>query len=377
MQHSKQAMSNLDYFFVLKELQTLLEGARLDGAYDYFGGFRLRFRKQGTLHNLAIELGVRLHLTAKLPHSPSEPSSFVKLLREKLGNEVLEKIGQLNFDRIVSLNFSRGGKLVFEQLGKGNALLLDETGKIVRPMRGEEFSSRKLRKGEQYSPPPNERLHPLQLNNLLLANPCEKAVAALSKTVNLAPFYLEEAVARTGREKGALVGEVEARKVLEECKQLVNEQAAPLVYFDEEGKPAFFAPFHLNKLEGERLVAKKFPSFSEALDEYYSGHFEGQAVARGTAKVEGERAKLRGALEQQKKALEKMVVEERGAREAAEWIYSNYQAVEEILLHAREAQNRKTGDEEMSRELSQRLGKKIVLRKGIVEILDYLDKEGN
>lgn len=368
MAHPKQLMGNLDYFYALKELAPQLEGARLDGAYDYFGGFRLRFRKEGAQYNLAVELGVRLHLTQKLPESQKEPSSFVKLLRAHLDNAVLEKVQQINFDRLVSLKFSRRRTLVFEQLGKGNALLLDENGKIIRPMRGEEFSSRKLRKGEIYSPPPNEKMHPMQVNNLVFAKPEERAVAALSKTVNLAPFYLEEALVRAGFPKTALAGEIEAAAVLSEAKQFLNQHASATVYLDAEGEPAAFAPFQLKKFGGEQLVSKSFVGFSEALDEYYCGHFEGQAIVRSTAKLEEEKERLQGAFEQQKKALEKMVLEEREAREAGEWIYSNYALVEQVLLGAREGFNRKMDEKQAGEALTKKFGKKIVLRNGAIEI---------
>lgn len=368
MPHSKQAMSNLDYFYLLKELAPQIEGARLDGAYDYFGGFRLRFRKEGMQYNLAIELGVRMHLTSRLPESPKEPSSFVKLLREELDNAVLEKITLINFDRIVSLRFSRGRTLIFEQLGKGNLLLLDETGKIIRPMRGEEFSSRKLRKQETYCPPPNEKVHPLQVNNLVFAKPQERAVAALSKTLNLAPFYLDEAVVRAGFSKIALASEIDAKSVLQICKQLLEQPISAVAYFDAEGAQAAFAPFHLSKFEGEALVAKSFPTFCEALEEYYSGHFDKQMAGRDTAKVEEEKDSLQGALQQQKKALEKMILDEQEARLEGEWIYSNYALVEGILLDAKEAFNRKVDEKQVSELMSKKHGKKITLKKNEVEI---------
>ncbi len=360
-------MSNLDYFYQLKELEQL-EGARLDGAYDYFGGFRLRFRKEGVQWNLAIELGVRIHLTHKLPESQKEPSSFVKLMRGHLDNAVLEKAVQVNFDRIVSLKFSRGRTLVFEQLGKGNTLLLDEKGVIIRPMRGEEFSARKLRKGEIYSPPPNDKLHPLQLNNISFSNPAENAVAALSKTVNLAPFYLEEATARAGYPKTTLAGEIDSARVVQAAKELLSQPILATSYFDAEGAPAAFAPFPLKKLEGEPYTTKNFPNFSEMLEDYYSNRFEGQVSGKSTAKVEEEKNKLLGALVQQKKALEEMVVQEQETRQAGEWIYSNYSTVEQILLDAKEAFNRKQDEKQASEALSNKFGKKIVLKRGEIEL---------
>ena len=366
----KQSMSNLDYFFLCKELGELV-GARLDNAYDYPGGFRLKFRKQGTQYNLVVELGSRIHLSQLLPEAPAEPTSFVKLLRSELENAVLEKLEQINFDRVLALNFSRQRTLVFEQLGKGNALLLDSENKILRPMRGEEFSSRKLRKGELYSPPPSSKKHPSQItsnqaNQIKLGS--RNAVAELSRQINLAPFYLEEALGRAGYQKSVSANSIDFQTVLKKTIELLEEKPAPIVYFDESDSPAAFAPFPLKKLGENEFVEKKFDSFSQALDEYYSSSFKSRAAGEKTFKLEEEARRLKAALEQQKRILQELEEEEKQARRAGEWIYENYSRVEEILSQAGKMLEQKSNEERIAAALSKKLGRKVEIENKILEI---------
>jgi|GEM_PF-1528891 len=383
---AKQAMSNVDYYFECGELQELC-GSRLDTPYDYPGGFRLKFRKEGMLYNVAVVLGERVHLTSALPASPIEPSSFVRLLRQKLSNAKLEKVSQLNFDRVLEFSFGNGFSLVFEQLGKGNALLLDDKRSIVRPLRGEDFSARRLRKGEVYNTPPSDKPSVLETQTIELEKDSKtagKLFSTVSKKLNFAPFYLEEAIARASLDKDAPASEEKANKVLVKAKEMLALQILPIVYFgkdekrengetDEKGgkiQTGFFSPFPLEKLSSQDFEQKQFATFGEALDAYYCAGLQ-QAVAaqnKPETKTNQHREKLQGALTQQKTALQTIAAEEINSRQAAEWIYANWQKAEEILKQAKDAFDKKQDENETSEHLSKKHGLKISLKKPQVEI---------
>lgn len=316
-----QQTSNLDYLFLLKEIEEL-KGERLENVYQLGEKkFCLRFKGK----DLVAELGEYAFLASRTPAPKVHPPAFVMLFRKHLRNARLTEAVQPNFDRLFELRFSNGFVLVFEMFSKGNLVLLDEERRIVRPFKFQEFASRKLKPGQEYKPPPLEKIHPLELNEL----PGEgEAVRSLSKHVALSPFYLEEACARAGVAFDQELGDLPASKkkaLLEALKSLLGEGKAreARVYFSE-GKPVAFAPFELKKLEG--VEVRLFASFSQALEAFYSGQQE--AVAAGKGKKDF-------VLVSQEAAVKEFAEKEARARRNAEWLQENTVLVQELLEAAR------------------------------------------
>ncbi len=279
-------MKAADYLLAVRELQEVV-GARLDNVYDAPGGFRLRFRKQGNEYNVIAEPGCRLHSAAVVPAAPAAQSSFVQLLRKELENARVEEIKQINFDRIIAFTFSSHATirvLVFEQFGKGNAFLLDEGSRVIRPLRSLELGGRRLRKGVAYSPP-------------------EKAAAA--------------------------------QKLADEIKSLENQSLAPSVFYDAGNAVAFSR----SSEPAQQAVfddKKVFPTFNQALDDYYSNFVEATKQSK-PSELEKQLAKLVHSLAEQKKRLAELQGEEAAAKRAGELIYENYALVETELQNARKS----------------------------------------
>ncbi|MBI3588003.1 NFACT family protein [Candidatus Micrarchaeota archaeon] len=339
-----QPMNNLDYFVELDEMK-VLEGGRLSGVYDAANGFRLKFNAGGE-RNATVQNGIRLHLTSLVEPAPPAQSSFVRLLRDKLDNAIVEKVEQANFDRIVQISFAKKEKfrLVLEQFGKGNLILTDGEGKIIRPMRGEEFSSRKLRVGEKYAAPPSAKLHPRELDGKMLDEISNSGgdkpgiVAILSSKINFPPFYLEEACARAGIGFSAKVAQIEGKK-LEQLVSCIKSMAAgegtsPCVFYSG-GQPVAFSAFKMEKFAQYGFERKAFATFSDALDDYYRHGHETRAREEGSQKTCNELSKLAHSIDAQKEAIGKFEGEERENRAAGEWIYENYEKVERALEEAR------------------------------------------
>jgi len=319
-----QEMSNLDYYFALEEIGEV-RGARLSNVYQYPGYFRFKFNKHGAEYNLLIAPGERAHLTKYLEEPPKQPPRFSALLRKLLGNAVLEDVEQINLDRLFSVGLRKRARyrLVFEMFGKGNVVLCDEDGKIMHVLEKAEYAARKLAPGEKYSPPPGEKRDFRALKPEDVAGLRGKIISVLSKTINLSPFYLEEACARAGIKKDASeLSEEQALGLVHSLAGLAKEKK-PVLYL-KEGKPTVFSPFPLKKLEGQGFEEKAFSSFNEALDEYY------RAQPKQLEETERLR-RLRRALKQQETALKEFEEKERTAREKAEAIYAHYDVVEEAL----------------------------------------------
>ncbi len=277
-----QSMKAVDYFLAVAELAEAA-GSRFDNAYDAGKCVRLRLRKQGNEFNVIIEPGVRLHLSRHFRAPQEKPSSFVEAVRRELDNAVLDATEQLQADRLVAFRFSaKAGRrdLLFEQFGKGNAMLLDENGKVIRQMRSIELGGRKLHAGAVYEPPAQ-------------GDGADKIASAVS----------EWAV----------------------------KQPKPVVYYDANGGALSFAAEPSAKA-GASGAPKHFTTFSEALDSYYKDFVEPKKAPSGDAGKQV--AKLRHSLEEQKKRLVELGEEEASARRAGELIFENFEKVEETLAKA-------------------------------------------
>lgn len=348
-----QKMANFDYRFLVSELNELV-GSRLRKIYEISENrFRLVFYKEREF-NLVIDLGIRLNLTKYIDESPYSPTSFAMLLRKHLENGILKKIEQINFDRILVLGIERISyyNLVFEMMGKGNLVLCDEKFTAIG-------AYRKLSQ-KQYSFPEMNRKNPIDASE----NDFDeggKIVSSLSKNVNLAPFYLEEACARAGVDWSKDVSEIsveDKKKVAKAIRELVGEEKRVFLFYSGE-KPIAFSPIKLTKLRD--FDCKEFPSFCEALDEYY---FQNWQYCFPEERKEHKLRALEHVIQEKEKAVEEL---KKGVEEATlkgNWVYENYDLVELLISEFRE---KKFFDKEVVEELNKRglsveiKGEKIIL----------------
>ncbi len=223
-----QAMSNWDYSAIVKELN------HSDAFFDKFyictnGALLLRLRKKGAINIVANQHS--LHETKNPPVALEKPLQFAMVVRKWLKNGKLKTVEQVNDDRIIRMRFFHEGEysLVFEQFGKGNALLLREE-EIVDAL-NRDFAARRLKPREKYFPPPVKK-------NLGEAKPGDlrtsgKTVAALTNEVNAPPFYVEEAVARLSLSNDvSKLGEADKQRLLDELVKMKNE-FSPRVYLEK------------------------------------------------------------------------------------------------------------------------------------------------
>jgi predicted ribosome quality control (RQC) complex YloA/Tae2 family protein len=196
------------------------------------------------------------------------------------------------------------------------------------------YAARKLRASARYAPPPSGKKSPRELVESDLRGLRGSVVSALFKTINLSPFYLEEACARAGIKLAEKIEELsgEQRRALAgACKELLGEALSPRVY--KEGERAFaFAPFALKKIG--RAEAEEFKSFSEALDAYFeSAPSAGESAA--SLRFEKELRELRNLLDGQERAANAFDNEAEEKRRAGDWIRANADLVERAIGEAR------------------------------------------
>jgi len=269
------SMSSLDIMVCVRELKNTI-GDRIENVYEVDGVIilRLRSREKGR-RDLLIQPGQRIHLTAREFRAPKQPSSFAMLLRKHLENAEISDVAQPDFERIVEITFSgaEGRILIAEIFGEGNLILCDAKKNIIQPYRAAAWKHRILEAGRPYLYPPASGADPLQLDANGLREKLDGApdiVRGLAVKLGLGGPLAEEICARSGINKGLKPGEASAKdleNILASIKELFSQEVSPCIVFTE-GKPVDVVPFDFKVHLGKEV--KRFESFNEALDEYFS-----------------------------------------------------------------------------------------------------------
>jgi predicted ribosome quality control (RQC) complex YloA/Tae2 family protein len=302
-------MSNLEYSFIVKELQQLAgkHFSRIRKIDD--GIYRMKIGSTEIL----CEPGVRLHITRII--EPAQPhDKFVEKTEKELNNAKLLSIEQINNDRIVSFNFDRAS-LVLEMFGHGNMILVGEDNTIAA-MRYESWSDRQIKPNMPYSPPSSRLSEKLE--------PSEKYIIVSMMRLPLGKEYVLEALERVKISEKTPGNKLSGDQIsrIEEALVSIISSASPVLFL-KDGKPYDYSLARLSKYA--ELEAKQPVSLSAAADEYYSNLPEENP----------ELDKLVKRLEKQKERLAELKEEEKSFREAGDYIYQHYNEVEQVLEDAR------------------------------------------
>ncbi len=320
-------LSNLDVHYLVQETRHL-EGEFLQKIFGQSGVFRLKFRHA----DLVFQLPESAFVTQTPPQFTEHPTSFVMLLRKRLAGR-LDGIEQIGFDRIVKLRFSDVA-IVIELFGDGNLMLVDQVGYILKPWRSEEFASRKLQSGQKYVAPPQDKAHPKAWTPALLEGLAGPIIAALTKTVNLSPFYLEEACVRAGIDKKKPANRLtrdDQQKIQAALASLLDEPLSPRIYL-EDGLPAIAAPFELKSQSQKEQRATA--TFSQALETVFQqGASVRQEELLQAAPAIADSRKT-AVLEKQHAGLQSFEQRAAEAQKKAEWVYLNFGIIEALRNHS-------------------------------------------
>ena len=323
---SEIAMSAFDVARVRVELEQLV-GARAQKAYQpHYEQIVLRMKKSGSSPvDLVIVRGRRVYLSERDRPMPQNPSSFAMTLRKYLGNARLIGVLQIGFDRVLRLDFEHGrGKisLVIEMFRDGNAILVGDEDLIIQPLTSAAYSSRVLKKGERYAPPPSAT-DPRNLNEKGLLDLFRDGDRDLERTlagrVNLGRRYAglvckiseidpRSSITDLGDEEQSSI--VDTIQLLMKESNMVGEGSVWSENKTDTNK--FFSPFTHSPREG--LVREATDSLCAAIDSIYGEH-DANALARRVEetvlKEEGGRNddRLIRRAEQQRKGIESFIEE--------------------------------------------------------------------
>ncbi|HYB45199.1 MAG TPA: NFACT family protein [Nitrososphaerales archaeon] len=163
--------------------------------------------------------------------SRSETTEFTSKLRSEIERLRFTGAGQVDLDRVYDLTMGEGESLrhvILELMPPGNLVVTDGSGKVVLALREGRTGKRRLRRGERYAPPPQNRLSPAEVagDSLREAMRREKTLGgALGRQVALPRKYVREVLGRVGLEESSPAGEAsaEADRIAGEILGIVGE----------------------------------------------------------------------------------------------------------------------------------------------------------
>lgn len=309
-------MQNLEYSYIVRELSQL-EGKHFSKIYSLGGkSFRIKVGDAQIIIDLPLRVGI-----AKYISKSEEPTGFTEKMKKMLDNQKLMRVYQCGKDRIIALEFEKN-VLFLEMFAKGNIILSGKDGKITEVLREEKWKDRILKRGEEYKEPKSGIVEEIEKTI------SEKYIIVCLLKLPLGKEYAKEMLARCGIEEkkpGNSLSEKEISCLKKEYPDILQNQKPRL--FLENGKPIDFGLIKFKKYGNFEI--REMPSLSEAMDEFYS------SVPK--EKKSGKMEKLERRLEEQLAMLEKLKQEEKEAKEKGDFIYSNYQQIEEILEIAKKA----------------------------------------
>ncbi|MBP1911971.1 ribosome rescue protein RqcH [Thermococcus stetteri] len=335
----KEEMSSVDIRYIVRELQWLV-GSRVDKVYHDGDEIRFKLRTKEGRADLTLEAGKRFHLTSYIKEAPKQPSSFTMLLRKHLGGSFIDAIEQHQFDRIVKIRIG-DYTLIGELFRRGNVILVDSENKIVAALRYEEYKDRAIKPKAEYKFPP-ARENPLEVSferflQLMRENEELELVRALARKLNMGGMYAEEISLRAGFEKTTPVKELsdeDLKRVYEAMMGTFNDEPKPNIVF-KDGTMHDVVPIELKIYEG--LEKRYFPTFSEALDEYFGKITLEKAKIEQTRRLEEKKRQLTATLRKQEEMLKGFEKAMRENQEIGDSIYANYALVEGLLEEFRKA----------------------------------------
>ncbi len=286
----KESLTAFDIAVLSPELDSELSGYYVDNIYQVNPfTLLLRLNKPGApSKQLVLQSGRRAHITRYELKKPKTPSTFCSALRKYLNNSRVQKIEQYDFERLIRLTASKADqtyRVVIELFSKGNIVLLGPEGNVLHALSYRRMKDRATLRGEGFAYPRPSGLDPRSVNLGDLAKLRElegSAVRAITRLLAVGGVYAEEFLLSAGIDKNAecsSLTDADLNRLHEAISKTVDglRHPEPCTVFDDAGRPLDATPFSLTVYSA--LPMKRYASFSEALDEYFT-HYAFDEEAR-------------------------------------------------------------------------------------------------
>ncbi len=293
------ALDGITLSMLKNELAENLIGARIDKIHQPSKEeLAISLRWNGGNGKILISASAsapRIHFTESSVDNPKNPPMFCMLMRKHLSGAKLVEIEQFGLERMLHLSFATYNefgdpviiKLAVEIMGRhSNIMLIGPDGKIIDAIKrvtADMSSVRQVMPGMSYVfPPAQNKMNTLDLDYMGLIErlkngrdiPLSKAL--MENLDGVSPIVCREisdivtggfdtkAHDLTNDDCEKLVNSLE--KLAESVK---NKNAAPYMVLEENGHPVDFTFIKVNQY-GDAMEIRKFETFSEMLDKFYS-----------------------------------------------------------------------------------------------------------
>ena len=370
----REQSSSFEISRIVQEISNMI-GARMKKAYQpHYEQIVLRLNRKGAPStDIVIVRGLRIYASTRDRPMPTQPSQFAMILRKHLNNSRLVGVEQFGFDRVIRLVFEHGGgraSIVIELFRDGNVILLDENEVIIRPLTHAKYSSRSIKKGEKYTPPP-AAIDPrnITISNLenILDDSDHELIRTLASRANLGRIYGSAlcSIAGISEEEPSNSLSVEERgSIFESLKKMLGDldggSGANIWLYDleslnlwkkaddESGRDSAssgivqFSPIDLPSMDSSLKIT--VPTLSDAYDFIFGSHDaaafirrEEEKIVESGSRAEDEGSKLARRANQQKSAIEKFKQRAAITQELGKAIQENWEHVDSIIYQLNDA----------------------------------------
>jgi len=348
----KEAMSAFDLHAIVSELCPLILRSRMENFYQInFNTLLLRLRRPSESCDLVIEAGRRIHLTRFSYERAPRMSAFCRYLRDNLTNGVLLEIRHPELERIVEFEVQAREarfRVIFEFFDKGNIIVTDNEGAILRALTYRKMRDRNIVKREKYKPPPSRGLDPrlVTMDDLirLQAMGNIEAVRGVTRLLSLPGPIAEEILEEAGISKLKSCRELSQRElesVLESSKAVVGKilggEYHPQIVLDSDGRYIDLIATPMKIYHGLRTLPWK--SFNEAADEYFRRLVEDRLSATAQEVRKKEVSELERILCDQRARLEQLEKEDVACVETANLLLGHVDVLGDLLQEVREGRS--------------------------------------
>jgi len=269
-------LSGIEVIPLIREIGELLSRTYVNNVFSIGDNQIVRFRDPAGTDSWLVLSPRRGAWVSEKVAERSETTDFTSKLRSEIERLRFNGAEQVDLDRVFDISLGEGElsrRLILEMMPPGNIIVTDALGKVMLALRESQGGRRRLRRGERYSPPPQNRLSPRDVDaeSLRAALGKEKTLgSALGRQVALPRKYVREVLERVGLTESGPASDALARadEIAAEIVGIVGEAGTsprPCLARTSEGEEVFaVVPKSLE-------VLSRAPTMSALCDELFAG----------------------------------------------------------------------------------------------------------
>jgi predicted ribosome quality control (RQC) complex YloA/Tae2 family protein len=380
-------LSGIELRYLVNEIKTrVTSGYYVSGANAITKSSILLRLHHPTQEDIMLVVSSRGVWITRLKFKPVEENRLEHAVQAEIERGKLESIEQVGSERIVSIKFRHpDGKVrivVCEFFGEGNIAICDESMQIISILNPIEVRHRTLNVGLRYAYPPARGVDvfDITLEQMLSLRSEGKnldAVRWIGRSVSMPKKFVEEVAKRAGIESklAGNLSDEEVAKIHSTVKTLVADVSSgknhePIIIIANE-KPVEALPIITE--EASKMITKKAASYMDAVDEVLSSEILDIGRSSKTVELDKQIAVLEHDLDEQNKAMEKVMQKAADIRKVAGELMSlSYQNPDDGKVHDALAANSASIVKDKGVKYVEVAGEKIEMQENLARVSSML-----